>query len=168
MRRQIQLRTATEDDIPRIEAWAQAIDVRQFMSRYLPDLSRTLLWKIVIVNGAETGAAWVEYRAELPNIVFLGIFIGQSDLLGKGIGRTVIGEVIAGVRTIAGDIAIRLNVRSTNTRAIACYRRCGFVQISSGEKAGPDGTPIPTITMQFAPAPGTGSATTHSANDNSG
>jgi RimJ/RimL family protein N-acetyltransferase len=163
MRRQIQLRTATEDDIPCIETWAQAIDAKRFMSRYLPDLSRTLLWKIVIVNGAETGTAWVEYKVDQPDVVFLGILIGQPSLFGKGIGRAVIDELIAGVHMISGDIAIRLNVRSTNTRAIACYRRCGFVQISSTEKAGGDGTRIPTITMQFSP--GTGPAVTHSSDD---
>jgi hypothetical protein len=36
------------------------------------------------------------------------------------------------------------------TRVIACYGKCGFVQIASGEKAGSDGVLIPTITMQLS------------------
>ena len=151
MPQQIQLRMATEDDIPKIETWARAIDAGQFMSRYLPDRSQTVLWKIIIVDGVETGTTWVECKAGLPNVVFLGIFIGQSELLAKGIGRAVIGDVIADVRAIAEDVAIQLNVRCGNTRAIACYRKCGFVQIASGEKAGGDGVLIPTITMQLSP-----------------
>jgi len=166
MPQQIQLRTATEDDIPNIETWARAIDAGQFMSRYLPDRSQTVLWKIVIVDGVETGTTWVECKVGLPNVVFLGILIGQSvligqsELLGKGVGRAVIGDVIADVRAIAGDVAIQLNVRCGNARAIACYRKCGFVQIASGEKAGRDGVLIPTITMQLSPD--AGSAITHS------
>ncbi|MFM0430493.1 GNAT family N-acetyltransferase [Paraburkholderia aspalathi] len=110
-----------------------------------------ILWKIVIVDGVETGTAWVECKAGLPNVVFLGILIGQSELLGKGIGRAVIGDVIADVRAIAGDVAIQLNVRCSNARAIACYKKCGFVQIASGEKAGRDGVLIPTIALQLSP-----------------
>jgi GNAT superfamily N-acetyltransferase len=154
MPRQIQLRTATENDIPSIETWARVIDAGQFMSRYLPDRSQMILWKIVIVDGVETGTAWVESKAGLPNVVFLGILIGQSELLGKGIGRAVIGSVIADVRAIGGDVAIQLNVRCSNARAIACYKKCGFVQIASGEKAGRDGVLIPTITLQLSPDAG--------------
>ncbi|MGF6785886.1 N-acetyltransferase family protein [Paraburkholderia sp. 35.1] len=166
MPRKIQLRAATEHDIPLIETWARAIDADRFMSRYLPDRSRTVLWKIVVVDGVEIGTTWVECKAGLPNVVFLGILIGQSELLGKGIGRAVIDDVIADVRAFSGDLAIQLNVRCSNTRAIACYSKCGFVQIASGEKAGKDGVLIPTITMQLAP--NTGSAITHSANDRIG
>lgn len=154
MQRHIELRTATEDDISRIETWARAIDASQLMSRYLPDRSQTVLWRIVIVDGVETGTTWAECKAGLPNVVFLGILIGRFEMLGKGIGRAVIGDVITEVRAIAGDVSIRLNVRSSNRRAIACYRKCGFVPIASGEKAGRDGVLIPTITMQLSPDAG--------------
>jgi len=131
------------------------------MSRYLPDRSQTVLWKIVIVDGVETGTTWVERKAGLPNAVFLGILIGQLDLLGQGIGRAVINDVIANVRAIAGDVSIRLNVRRSNARAIACYRRCGFVQTALGEKMGGDGVFIPTIIMELSPATGTRSVNDH-------
>ena len=163
MTRKIQLRTATEDDIPRIEMWARAIDAGQYMSRHLPDRSEMLLWNIIIVDGTEAGTAWAERKDGMPSVVFLGIFISQSELLGKGIGTAVISDVIANVRVVAGDVSIRLNVRSSNMRAIACYRKCGFVQISSGEKVGTDGALIQTMTMQYSPT--AGSATTHSVND---
>ena len=160
---QIELRTATENDISLIETWAQAIDARQFMSRYLPDRSQTVLWKIVVVDGVEIGTTWVERKVGLPNVAFLGILVGQSELLGKGIGRAVISDVIAEVRAIAGDVGIRLNVRRSNARAIACYRKCGFVQIASSEKAAEDGLLIPTITMQLMP--GAESTNSRFAND---
>ena len=70
--------------------WARAIDAGQFMSRYLPDRSQAFLWKKVIVDG-EIGTTWIEHKAGLLDVVFLGIFIGQFELLGKGIGRAVIG-----------------------------------------------------------------------------
>jgi hypothetical protein len=121
MPRIIQLRTATEDDIPRIEMWAQAINAGQYMSRHLPDRSKVPLWNIITVDGTETGTAWAERKGGMPSVVFLGIFIGRSELLGQGIGSAVISGVIANVRAIAGDVSIRLNVRAGNTRAIACW-----------------------------------------------
>jgi ribosomal protein S18 acetylase RimI-like enzyme len=166
MPRTIQLRTATEDDIPRIEMWAQEIDAGQYMSRHLPEQSDVLLWKIIIVDGTEAGTAWAERKDGIPGAVFLGIFIGQSQLLGEGIGSAVIRNVIDDVRAIAGDVSIRLNVRASNARAIACYRKCGFVQIASGGKLGADGALIQTMTMQYSPA--VGLETTRSANDRLG
>jgi Acetyltransferase (GNAT) family len=162
----IQLRTATEDDIPRIDDWARAIDAGRFMSRHLPDRLQAVLWKIVIVDGMEAGTVWVERKPGKPNVVFLGILIGQSELLGIGIGCAVIEEAVANVRAIAGDVLIQLNVRSSNARAIACYKKCGFVGIASAEKMDSDGVLIPTITMQFSPH--VGSTVAHPANAHTG
>jgi RimJ/RimL family protein N-acetyltransferase len=97
----------------------------------------------------------------MPGVVFIGIFINQPKLLGKGIGSAVIRDLIVSVRKVAGDISIRLNVRSNNIRAIACYRKCGFVQISLGEKLNANGALIQTMTMQYSPIAGL--ATTHAA-----
>ncbi|MEI7297382.1 GNAT family N-acetyltransferase [Paraburkholderia tropica] len=151
MPRKVQLRTATEEDIPRIETWAQAIDAGKYMSRHLPKQSEMLLWSIIIVDGVEAGTAWAERKHGVPGNVFLGIFIGQSELLGQGIGSAVISDVVATVRALAADVSIRLNVRSSNTRAISCYRKCGFIQIASSEKRGADGAVIQTMTMQYEP-----------------
>ena len=43
MQKKIELRTATEDDIPRIEMWARTIDVGQFMSRHRSDTDYAVL-----------------------------------------------------------------------------------------------------------------------------
>lgn len=148
---QIQRRSATEQDIPLIDAWANAIDAGRFMSRYLPDRLHKILWEIIVVDGVDIGTVWAETRPRLPDVIFLGILIGRSELFGKGGGRSVIRDVITEVPSLTGDVAIRLHVRRNNARAIACYTKCGFVEIASGEKIGRDGTLIPTITMQFSP-----------------
>lgn len=95
--------------------------------------------------------AWAERKHGVPGIVFLGIFIGQSELLAKGIGSAVISAVVATVRAVAADVSIRLNVRSSNTRTISCYRKCGFIKIASSEKGGAAGAVIQTMTMQYEP-----------------
>ena len=141
---QIQLRSATEQDIPVIDAWAKAIDAGQFVSRYLLDRLNKIVWEIIVVDGVDIGTVWVETTPRLSDVVFLGIFIGRSDLFGRGVGRSVIRNVITNVRALPGDIAIRLHVRRNNARAIACYTRCGFVQIATGEKLGRDGAPVLT------------------------
>ena len=107
------------------------------MSRHLPDRPQAVLWKIVIVDGVEVGTVWAERKPGKPN-----------------------------VRAIAGDVLIQLNVRSSNTRAIACYKKCGFVAIASAEKMDSDGVLMSTITMQFSPH--AGSTVAHSANAHTG
>ena len=45
--------------------------------------------------------------------------------------------------------SVRLNVRSSNHRAIACYRRCGFRVRSRAEKTTDGGGVLPYLVMEF-------------------
>lgn len=151
MQMNVQLRLATEGDIGNIQAWASAILAEQYMSRYLPEPTQVVAWHIIVVDGVDAGTVWLERRRAQRDAVFLGILIGLSGLFGKGVGELAIRAVIAEVRASHQKLAIRLNVRSNNARAIACYVKCGFVSISHSEKSGTNGEVIPMTTMQLSP-----------------
>lgn len=145
----IQLRAASKIDGALIDAWAIAIHADQYMSRHFPDPSRAFLWKIIRADGVDVGTIWAERTNEIPDVVFLGVLVGRTDLLGKGIGRAAVIAMIDEVRLTVGDVAIRLNVRRSNTRAIACYEKCGFYPIALKEKNRGDGIAISVVTMQW-------------------
>lgn len=63
---QIELRSATQPDIPLIDAWAKAIDADRFMSRYLPDHLHKILWEIVIVDGVDIGHIGLKLVRDCP------------------------------------------------------------------------------------------------------
>jgi ribosomal protein S18 acetylase RimI-like enzyme len=46
-------------------------------------------------------------------------------------------------------VQVVLNVRSGNTRAIACYRSCGFCATSTTLKSLPSGEVVPVLRMQL-------------------
>jgi RimJ/RimL family protein N-acetyltransferase len=150
MHPKIELRPAGEDDLPRIDTWAQSIEADRFMSRHRPDPACAVLWKIIVADGADIGTAWLEQRAESPEAIFLGIFIGDPRWLSRGVGRAAIMKLLDEARARVGTVSVRLNVRANNARAIACYTSCGFVLTSSSVKTGQDGIAIPIITMQLA------------------
>ena len=71
-------------------------------------------------------------------------------MLGKGIGEQAINLAIEKSCDELNFISIYVNVRESNTRAIRCYRKCGFVEILRDTKLVVDGTiVIPFITMEL-------------------
>ncbi|WP_408405194.1 GNAT family N-acetyltransferase [Paraburkholderia sediminicola] len=77
------------------------------------------------------------------------MLIGVPNLFCGGIGERAIKAVVASLRSSQAQTTIRLNVRTNILRAIACYRKCGFLQMSMGEKANATGEPIFFITMEL-------------------
>lgn len=57
----------------------------------------------------------------------LGIAIGEKDFWNKGYGVDTIATLVRFGFQELGMHKIELDVLSTNERAIACYRKCGFV-----------------------------------------
>jgi RimJ/RimL family protein N-acetyltransferase len=147
----LHLRESTAADLPAIHRWAEAINSETFMSRCVPDPSKALLWKIIVVEGIDTGTIWLETQQEDPLIATLGVLIGDADLFGKGIGQRAIEALVDQVLQLKAQIAIRLNVRMNNPRAIACYRKCGFVDVATGVKTNQDGGIVNFLTMELHP-----------------
>lgn len=147
----LHLRESTAVDLPAIHRWAEAIRAETFMSRFIPDPSKALLWKIIVVDGVDTGTIWLEAQQEDPLIATLGVLIGDADQFGKGIGQRAIEALVKQVFQLKPQIAIRLNVRMNNLRAIACYQKCGFVDTATGVKTNKDGEIVNFLTMELRP-----------------
>jgi RimJ/RimL family protein N-acetyltransferase len=76
----------------------------------------------------------LEKEEKINDIAILGIMIGETDYLGKGIGKKAIELAIRQSRGKFNFSKVCLNVRKTNTRAIRCYTKCGFCINGEGEK----------------------------------
>jgi len=142
------LRPFTSNDIGMCEKWAQNIVSEQYQSRYYPhslngkDVSSNEVlwsWYIIIVDREEVGTIWIEKKTVTDEVAILGIMLGRKDKFGKGIGREAIRQAIKKAQNQLGYRSVELNVRIENTRAIACYQRCGFVIVREDIKISKDG-----------------------------
>lgn len=71
-----------------------------------------------------TGFNQIDYQNKYA---VLGIVIGEKDLWDKGYGEDAITTLMRFGFEELGLHKIELGVHSTNERAIACYKKCGFV-----------------------------------------
>ncbi len=78
--------------------------------------------------GPEVGAGLAGYVRFRPADDGLMVHLGlRPDLCGRGLGREFLGLVVTEARRRALGAPVRLLVRRFNARAIAAYRRAGFV-----------------------------------------
>jgi RimJ/RimL family protein N-acetyltransferase len=151
----VTLREFQEADIARLDIWAKDIGSEDFMSRYRPrNLAVTahspeqgILWFVIRFSGRDIGTVWLEGDVASDQAI-LGIFLGEESLLGRGIGQKAINLALEYAEKLGRLRTILLNVRENNTRAIACYKKCGFNVVASGVKRAVTGTEIHYLTMQ--------------------
>lgn len=71
-----------------------------------------------------TGFNSIDYK---NRFAVLGIMIGEKDLWDKGYGSDAIGTLLRVAFETMGLRKVCLAVDSMNARALACYKKCGFV-----------------------------------------
>ena len=153
----IHLRPFTQADIPSHQTWCREIHAEQYTSRTTPHAyldqglfqSAALLWLVIEVDQHPSGHLWLEKDDGLSQTATLGILLGKTDQLGKGIGRQAIQQVLQTAAAQNFATRILLNVRKSNPRAIACYQHCGFTISGEGFKQQDGQTPIPFYKMQL-------------------
>src|SRR5512136_592856 len=140
----IDLRRFTAADLPSLEVWRQTIAADQYMEKLTPTAfelaglsgwGTDYVWYVISVEGFDVGCVWIESKKNQRNIGILGIIIGSPGFHGRGIGRVAIRKAVALGRPVLGYDIVRLHVRQSNGRAIACYNACGFVVTGEGAKA---------------------------------
>jgi ribosomal protein S18 acetylase RimI-like enzyme len=152
----VTLRPFSTIDLKQHIAWAEAIEARHFMSRIFPkgfegsldDNSPNFRWYVIIYNDTDIGSVWLEKQNSDEDITNLGIFLGNKDLLGKGIGRKAIEQAVLESMPTMRAAKVRLNVRKNNKRAQSCYKACGFKIVSQDIKTNDDGERIEFYTME--------------------
>lgn len=128
----VSLRPFLESDRALLAEWVEGIQAAQYMSRFEPNRP-VRAWYVIQVAGRPVGTVWLEKESPDDPQAILGILIGRSDCLGRGIGRAAIDLAIAAAQPELHFSSVRLNVRRGNARAVACYRRCGFEITREGE-----------------------------------
>jgi RimJ/RimL family protein N-acetyltransferase len=86
-----------------------------------------LHWAIE-VDGRFVGTARLHGLDETDRRARYAIGLLATDLLGRGIGTEVTRTLLAYAFRDLGLHRVDLRVLAFNTRAIACYARCGFVE----------------------------------------
>src|SRR5262245_31643668 len=151
----VTLREFQEADIARLEAWAKHIGSEVFMSRYRPrnpsitahSPEQGILWFVIQFSRRDVGTIWLESDTGSDQAV-LGILLGEESIFGLGIGQKAINLALEKARQLGQFRTVLLNVRENNTRAITCYKKCGFHTVASGVKRSNTGIDIPYLTMQ--------------------
>jgi RimJ/RimL family protein N-acetyltransferase len=155
---ELTLRRFTEDDLQYLPSWREEIGSDRYMERLRPvsfDSSgfegwgRDYVWSVICADGRDVGCIWIESRRNNSSIGILGIIIGRSGFLGRGLGRAAIEAAIPAAREMLGFDVVRLHVRRSNLRAIACYGKCGFVVTGEGAKPYEDGDKVPFYRMEL-------------------
>jgi RimJ/RimL family protein N-acetyltransferase len=151
----ITLREFQSADIEQLDNWAQCIGSEDFMSRYRPknlaitahDPEQGILWYVIRFSGRDVGTIWLESDVRSDQAI-LGILLGEKSLLGLGIGQTAIQLALENARQLGRLRTVTLNVRENNTRAIACYKKCGFFAVGSGVKRPDTKTEVHYLIME--------------------
>jgi RimJ/RimL family protein N-acetyltransferase len=142
----IHFRQVNESDRDKFQIWYERINGTKLFSHFMPasfiscEMSKALLWFIVLDNNDEIGTIWFEKNNTDKMSYDLGIYLNRIELFGKGIGKMVIKSAIDGIIRTEKMQTIYLDVRQDNVRAIRCYESLGFETISEGEKTVGSGT----------------------------
>lgn len=153
----VTLRRFGPADLDYLQTWRRNIDSDRYMASLKPlrfaesgfgGWGRSYVWFVIVTGGIDVGAVWIDRRRRHPGQGVLGIVIGHIERLGRGIGRQAIMQALFRARGILGFDSVRLTVRQSNTRAVRCYRRCGFEITGRGIKPMEDGDKVPFYRME--------------------
>jgi RimJ/RimL family protein N-acetyltransferase len=148
----VALRPVSARDLATIDRWARGVDA--YMSRARPfaeaadrhEPAAGLFWYVITERGRDAGTVWIELLLDGSEAV-LGIFLGEAEDLGRGVGSAAIALAVAEFRRTHAEVPIVLRVRRSNARALACYRRAGFAVTESGSKSLASGEIVPYYRM---------------------
>ena len=137
----VSLREFSPRDLLMLDAWAASGDLKRFMSRTAPRsfadgrLSDELTsCHVIVADRRDVGCVWLERCVADESVADLGIFLAGAVDRGRGVGRRAL-ELAQSVAAERWRLQkVRLRVRETNDRAIACYLAAGFKPVGRGEK----------------------------------
>jgi aminoglycoside 6'-N-acetyltransferase len=137
----ITLRPATRADIPLLEAWGEDADVHasspnddwdwagqtlvtEGLENLIAELDGRAIGYIQITDLARDASHY--WGPHQQGLMAIDIEIGEPDMRGHGHGRAMMGLALARCFSDPTIEAVLIDPLTTNTRAIAFYRRLGF------------------------------------------
>ena len=141
----IRFRSVAKEDLPKFVRWYQEIEGHKLFSNYIPTTfssfavtnEQIIVWYIILLDNKEIGTIWFEKKVSHSKEIDLGLYLNDTKLMGKGLGKIIIRKGVDGIRKQVGKIPICLDVRLTNNRAIRCYEALGFRKVFEAEKITP-------------------------------
>ncbi|RYD34290.1 MAG: GNAT family N-acetyltransferase [Verrucomicrobiaceae bacterium] len=142
MPHEVSLRWISAADSELSEVWKSEGELFSYMSRWSPRMDSSTpvrpdrcRWHAILLGGLTIGTLWVEREHEDEDVADLGILIGVPAHRGRGIGRKAIHLAEQDVIEAWSLRKLRLRVRSSNIRAIRCYKQCGYVESGRSMKS---------------------------------
>jgi RimJ/RimL family protein N-acetyltransferase len=113
------LLAARPGEVP-VKSFEEKIEALQRGGRYV----------VAELDGKTVGHAFLEPLGSLAAIshVFFLTIVVHPGMLGQGIGTTLLRDLLDWAERDTRVTKIELRVRSTNNRAVALYRKVGFVE----------------------------------------
>lgn len=142
----LNIRAIERDDLEALNAWWNEADIwgEQGSRRHLSSLDETGAWYEILVDKIESNEgrtyAIEDTEGNLLGTIGYGpwdtrdrncaitLYIGESAKRGRGYGTEACRLLVDYLFSDLGLQKAWLQVISTNARAIACYRKVGFVQ----------------------------------------
>lgn len=130
----IKLISFQQEHLRYIEYWEKEGEIFNYLSHGRPHYLRdndpvaeelTKLY-MVKIDGRLVGCAWLEEIDLEKEQAKLGIYLGEARYRGKGIGQYTVNLVLYKAFHELNLEKVLLRVREKNTRAINCYKKCGF------------------------------------------
>ena len=141
----VSLVLVNKSDAPIIQPWLNDMEVTQFLIRgAIPnslEAEEEYLNRCYKTESDLPLGIWHKSKAKLIGMTGLhrinqihqyatfGIFIGDKQHWGQGIGTEVLDTLCNYAFTIRNLRTIRLNVLASNPRAVRCYEKCGFREV---------------------------------------
>lgn len=140
------LREYRKDDLPYLRKWVNNPEITKYLSHifvYPHTMTETETYLNSLIDGSSGIKGFVIANKEdeefigqidlvkidwINRIASLGIVIGNTENLGKGYGSEAIKLIQEFAFNRLNLHKIELEVREYNHRAIACYKKCGFVE----------------------------------------
>jgi RimJ/RimL family protein N-acetyltransferase len=131
----VQLQDFKNEHLRFIEKWEVEGEIYNYLSHSRPkcqregseELCHTTRLYMINLGGRVVGCVWLEGLDYSYKVGKLGIYLGEIDCRGLGVGRAVLREILSRAFGPLELNKVTLHVREKNTRAINCYKNCGFV-----------------------------------------
>ncbi|MBQ8228563.1 MAG: GNAT family N-acetyltransferase [Clostridia bacterium] len=126
----VELEKVSKENISAYRRYEEAFqdDLKSYQSRIYPNKSCDILhWYHIKTNNDCIGSIWLEQNTN-EDFAVLGIFIADRKYRNKGIGSQAIEKIKEICLPFMLVDKILLRVRAENIRAIACYKKCGFIE----------------------------------------
>jgi GNAT superfamily N-acetyltransferase len=147
------LRAGSSEDVERcVELWTRVIVARDgcevvpgvVRQRAQAAFTRPVI-RFAVIGAEPKGFALTLTKA--PRVALLSRLCVDANLNSRGLGTTLLKDAVEQARA-GGFARIDLDVRQTNTRAIALYTRIGFAAIADPWKYD-DGDPVIPLSLEL-------------------